>query len=63
LLLAAKSGDMEAISQLKDIQQEEAEEREKLAEMQSDRQRTLVKQNLQDVVSTAEKSKNVQVFF
>jgi hypothetical protein len=61
LLLAAKSGDMEAISQLKDIQQEEAEEREKLAEMQSDRQRTLVKQNLQDVVNVAEKSKNVQV--
>jgi hypothetical protein len=55
LSMAAQSGDLTAIERIKEIDKELAEERERLAELQSDREHELRKENLQDALDSKEK--------
>lgn len=55
LSMAAQSGDLTAISRIAEIDKEITEQREKLAELQSDREHELRKENLQDALDAKEK--------
>jgi hypothetical protein len=58
--MAAKSGDLIAQSEIKDYEEKLAEERKGLTKTQRDREKDLRKQNLDDTLSTFEKSIEAQ---
>lgn len=61
LLLAVKSGDLEAISKYKDLEEDEKEEQEKLDELQADRRLEIRKESLEQLENLAEKEKDKEL--
>jgi len=61
LSLAAESGDMDAQTKINDLRKKLDEEREKLVEIQTKRERDLRKQNLQDSIKDYEENTKKQI--
>lgn len=61
LSLAAESGDMDAQTKINDLRKKLDEEREKLVEIQTKRERDLRKQNLQDSIKDYEENTEKQI--